>query len=87
MIKILVQFKTILDVIEWCEMDPCYSFYVKNLDEDEQYLLFEELENHLSKIDFPGSEEIADCIATIIGEKKEKKRTEQKLTEARNESL
>lgn len=84
MIKILVQLQTMLDVIEWCEMDPCYSFYVKNLDEDEQYLLFEELENHLSKIDFPSSEEIEDCVAKIIDEDKtKKKRTKQKLTEVR----
>lgn len=84
MIKILVQLQSILDVIEWCEMDPVYCFYIKTLDEDEQYLLFEELENHLSKIDFPSSEEIADCIAKIIDEKQnKKKRTKQKLTEVR----
>ena len=70
MIEILVPLQTILDVIEWCEIDPVYSNYIKNLDEDEQYLMFEELENQLSKIKFPSTDEIEDCISKIIDENK-----------------
>lgn len=72
MIKILIQLQTMLDVLESCEIDPSCYYYIKNLDEDEQYLMFEDLEHRLSKIEFPSSDEISDCVSEIISDRRNK---------------